>query len=300
MFPNSLSPSRTSDYLQCPLLYRFRTIDKIPESPSIAAIRGNLVHSVLENIFDAPAGERTFGLARDLFDNALANLERESPDDVRALIGDPSHTGEIGVELVQELFAPISPVLSTYFTMEDPNRLEPFAREMAVSIEVEENFSIRGFIDRVDMTPTGEVRVVDYKSGKAPSDRYASKAMFQMRFYALAWWRMTERVPKLLQLMYLGNGKFLRYEPDEDDLLSTEKRILAIRAAIAESADALSFPPSPSKLCGWCSYKSLCPAFGGTPPPMPPRDEWTSGSTLVSDALGIVESNNSGSGRIPE
>lgn len=300
MFPNSLSPSRTSDYLQCPLLYRYRTIDKLPESPSIAAIRGNLVHSVLENIFDAPAGERTISLTRDLFANALTNLQRDAPDDVRVLIDDPSHTGEIGVELVEELFASISPALNTYFTMEDPNRLEPFAREMAVSIEVAENFSIRGFIDRVDKTPTGDVRVVDYKSGKAPSDRFADKAMFQMRFYALAWWRMTERVPKLLQLMYLGNGKFLRYEPDEGDLLNTEKRILAIRAAIGQSADALSFPPSPSKLCGWCSFKSLCPAFGGTTPPMPPRDEWTSGSTLVSDALGIVDTNDSGPSRIPE
>jgi len=300
VFPNSLSPSRTSDYLQCRLLYRFRTIDKLPESPSIAAIRGNLVHSVLEKIFDAPAGERTFGLARDLFANALTNMENEAPDDLRALIDDPSHTGEIGVKIAEELFAPISPALNTYFSMEDPNRLEPFAREMAVSIEVEDNFSIRGFIDRVDKTPAGDVRVVDYKSGKAPSDRYASKAMFQMRFYALAWWRMTERVPKLLQLMYLGNGKFLRYEPDEGDLLSTEKRILAIRSAIAQSADVLSFPPSPSKLCGWCSFKSLCPAFGGTPPPMPPRDDWTSGSTLVSDALEITNQHGSDFGRAPE
>ena len=27
---------------------------------------------------------------------------------------------------------------------------------------------VRGFIDRVDIAPTGEVRVVDYKTGKAP------------------------------------------------------------------------------------------------------------------------------------
>ena len=61
--------------------------------------------------------------------------------------------------------------------------------------------------------------------------------MFQMRFYALVWWRMTGDVPRLLQLMYLGNGELLRYEPDEADLLSTERKVLALRDAIARAAD---------------------------------------------------------------
>ena len=289
MFPNSLSPSRTSDYLQCPLLYRFRTIDKIPESPSVAAIKGTLIHTVLENLFDAPAGARNIDLAKELFTTAVQELGQTSPIEVGTLLGDLSHSGEINVSVAHELYGSVSSVLDTYFVMEDPNRLEPFAREMAVNIEIDTDFTIRGFIDRVDKTPSGDVRVVDYKSGKAPSERYANKAMFQMRFYALAWWRMTNTVPKLLQLMYLGNGKFLRYEPDHEDLLSTERRLLAIRNAISQSAEAFSFPPTPSRLCDWCSFRDLCPAFGGTPPPMPPRELWTSGSTLVEDALKILE-----------
>lgn len=35
--PVSLSPSRASDFMQCPLLYRFRVIDRLPEKPSPAA-----------------------------------------------------------------------------------------------------------------------------------------------------------------------------------------------------------------------------------------------------------------------
>ena len=57
--PASLSPSRASDFMQCPLLYRFRVIDRLPEKPSEAATRGTLVHAVLERLFDAPAAERT-------------------------------------------------------------------------------------------------------------------------------------------------------------------------------------------------------------------------------------------------
>src|ERR1700761_1366737 len=57
--PPALSPSRASDFTTCPLLYRFRVIDRIPEPPTTATARGTLVHAVLERLFDRPAAERT-------------------------------------------------------------------------------------------------------------------------------------------------------------------------------------------------------------------------------------------------
>ena len=51
----ALSPSRAGDFMTCPLLYRFRTIDKLPEPASPDAVRGTLVHKVLEDLFDLPA-----------------------------------------------------------------------------------------------------------------------------------------------------------------------------------------------------------------------------------------------------
>ena len=83
---------------------------------------------------------------------------------------------------------------------------------------------LRGYVDRLDRNAAGDTRVVDYKTGKAPGEGFEQKALFQMRFYALAWWRMTGEVPRRLQLMYLGNSEVLRYEPVEDDLRSTERR----------------------------------------------------------------------------
>jgi putative RecB family exonuclease len=55
----ALSPSRAGDFLACPLLYRFRTIDRLPEPPSPDAVRGTVVHKVLEDLFDLPAVDRT-------------------------------------------------------------------------------------------------------------------------------------------------------------------------------------------------------------------------------------------------
>ena len=58
--PQALSPSRASDFQNCPLLYRFRTIDRLPEAPSPAAVRGTLVHELLEG-FDLGPGAGTAG-----------------------------------------------------------------------------------------------------------------------------------------------------------------------------------------------------------------------------------------------
>ena len=54
----ALSPSRASDFKQCPLLYRFRAIDRLPEPPSTAQLRGSVVHAALEQLY-APARGRT-------------------------------------------------------------------------------------------------------------------------------------------------------------------------------------------------------------------------------------------------
>jgi putative RecB family exonuclease len=250
--------------MACPLLFRFRSIDRLPEEPSPTAVRGTLVHRALETLFDLPAGARTVEAASDLVLRAFAELERDEPASADIMREGPD--GEPQLDFTT--------LLDAYFTMEDPRRLEPHARELGVSAQLVESFEVRGFIDRVDRTADGQIRIVDYKTGRSPGAGFESKAMFQMRFYALAWWRMTGVVPRLLQLMYLGNGVVLRYEPDEDDLLSTERKILALRDAIARAADAEAFDPSPSRLCDWCSHRALCPSWGGTPPPLPPRDAW--------------------------
>jgi putative RecB family exonuclease len=268
-FPASLSPSRASDFMTCPLLFRFRSIDRLPEEPSVAAVRGTLVHRALETLFDLPASERTVDAASGLVTRAFQEMEKQEPEAADTMRPGPG----------EEPVLDVAGLLDAYFALEDPRRLEPHARELAVSAQIEESFEVRGFIDRVDRSPDGLIRIVDYKTGRSPGPGYESKAMFQMRFYALAWWRMTGDVPRLLQLMYLGNGEVLRYEPDEDELTSTQRKVLALRDAISRAADTGTFDPSPSRLCDWCSHRAVCPAWDGTPPPLPERSDWPTSST---------------------
>lgn len=256
-FPSSLSPSRAGDFMNCPLLYRFRTIDKLPEEPSAAQLRGTLLHTALENLFDLPPVDRTPSAVIRLAESALATMGEEEPESADIVL-------EAG-----DFTTAIRPLVDSYFSMEDPRRLEPHGREIAMSVELDSGFHLRGFIDRVDVAPEGDVRIVDYKTGKSPRAGYESKALFQMRFYALTWWRAHDRIPRLLQLLYLGNAEIVRHAPTEQELLATERKVLALREAIASAASSAHFAPAPSKLCDWCSHKSICPAWGGTPPPMP-------------------------------
>ena len=235
-----------------------------------------MVHRALELLFAEPAGERTPDRTRALLAQAwieLADADAEAASVLLAALDLPPDADPSVV--AEAVIAPALPLLDAYFRLEDPRRLEPHARELGVQVELVDGFAIRGFIDRVDRAPAGQIRIVDYKTGRAPAPAFESKAMFQMRFYALAWWRMTGEVPAMLQLLYLGDGKSLRYQPDEDDLRATERKILAIRDAIAKAADAGRFPATPSRLCDWCDHRSLCPAWGGQEPPLPPDEHWS-------------------------
>jgi len=260
----SLSPSRAGDFMTCPLLYRFRTVDRLPEPFSADAVRGTVVHKVLEHLFDLPAGHRTADRAADLLQPAWEEILAAEPR-IAEMFG--AEGPEIGSWL-----ASCRTSLERYFALEDPTRLEPAERELYVETLLDSKLLLRGFVDRVDVAPTGEIRVVDYKTGRAPGVTFEAKALFQMKFYALVIWRTRGVVPAMLQLVYLGSGELLRYCPDERDLIATERKVEALWQAISRAQKTGDWRPRQSALCGWCAHHAICPEFGGTPPPLPSPD----------------------------
>ncbi len=267
----ALSPSRASDFKTCPLLYRFRAIDRLAEPPSPAAVRGTLVHSVLERLFDLPPAQRTRAAAQALLAPEWERLSTEAPE-LASMFRDPGDEagapGDAGATLALWLES-ARPLLGTYFTLEDPTRLEPAEREQLVEVMLPSGLRLRGFVDRLDVSPRGDIRVVDYKTGASPREAFEGKALFQLKFYALIIWRTRGVVPRQLRLLYLGDGDLLTYAPAEAELARFERTLEALWAAIARAFELGDFRPSPGPLCGWCSHQSLCPSFGGTPPPMP-------------------------------
>lgn len=259
----ALSPSRAGDFKLCPLLYRFRAIDRLPERPGRAQIRGVLVHSVLEQLFDLPAPRRSPEAAHELVAPAWAQLCAELPDLATELF-----TGPEDPELADWL-ASAHQLVESYFRLEDPRALEPESRELLVETQLPSGVLLRGYIDRLDITPDGMLRVIDYKTGAAPRPVAELRALFQMKFYALALLQARGVVPAQLRLYYLADTEALTYEPEEQELRRFARTLEAIWSAILEAGRTGDFRPNRGPMCRWCDHKALCPAWEGTPPPYP-------------------------------
>jgi putative RecB family exonuclease len=265
-----LSPSRAADFARCPLLFRFRAVDKLPEPRTLAQARGTVVHLVLERLFDLPPAERVASAAAGLVGAAVADAAAKDPSIGDLIRDEPTAAGG---EFDRQVMA----LVETYFALEDPRRLAPEARELWVEAELgdgggaPQGVNVRGYVDRLDVAPgTGALRIVDYKTGKAPKPAYQHEALFQLRCYALALWRLRGIVPAMLQLLYLGNAQVVRDQPTPGDLERTEARLLAGWTAIGRHARAANWPAARGPLCPWCHFQSICPAFGNTPPDPPP------------------------------
>jgi putative RecB family exonuclease len=260
----TLSPSRASDFKTCPQMYKFKSIDKIETEPTIHQARGTTAHLALERLFELPARERTPAHLYDLFRSAWQELKAtdypnlfDGVDDERAW----------GIETLN--------ILASYFTVEDPTSFEPLALEMDLTVPVN-SMTIRGILDRMEeVTETAEdgterelLVITDYKTGKAPPERYAEKAFFALKIYALLI-RITKGVtPDRLRLLYLNGPTEYTRDVNDRQLDAMEKQLEALWAAINKAIETDTWPAKTSVLCDWCDFKAeLCPAWNDVQPP---------------------------------
>jgi putative RecB family exonuclease len=243
-----LSPSRINDFLNCPQLYKYRAIDQLPEPPSLEAERGKLIHKVLEDLFELPAADRKLQSALEILPISWQHAINQNPE-LQSLVTDE-----------KEWLDRAQALLSNYFSMEKPNTFESTYREIHLERDLSDQIYLHGYVDRIDVAPTGEVRIVDYKTGKSPKPGYEEKALFQLRVYALLYWKNNGVLPTLLQLLYLGDSQIIKSGISEIQLEATDRKLRNIGDEILTAISEEYFPPKKSKLCDWCYFKSICPA----------------------------------------
>jgi putative RecB family exonuclease len=248
MEPLRLSPSRMNDFTNCPQLYKYRAIDQLPEPPSIDAERGKLIHAILEDLFELPAAQRTYDSALGLLPGKWAAQLVEKPELSQLVLDE------------KEWLDRAKSLLTNYFSLERPDTFESTYRELHLERTLSDEIYLHGYVDRLDIAPTGEVRIVDYKTGKSPKPGWEEKALFQLRVYALLYWKNEGVLPKLLQLIYMGDSRVIKSEPTEAQLLSAEKILNVIGDEILTAIETNHFPTKKSRLCDWCFFKTICPA----------------------------------------
>ena len=235
------------------------------------------MHSALERLFDLPAAQRTLAAAAELIEPSWAALLEQRPELAELFLPPDPVIGDLAKEpLTPEAFlGGARDLLSGYFALEDPQRLEPAAREQYVEVVVEGGLRLRGYVDRIDEAPGDLIRVVDYKTGRAPSETFEAKALFQMKFYALVIWRTRGVVPRELRLLYLGDKTMLRYAPEEAELVSFERKVMALWRAIERAIETGDWRPNVSRLCDWCDHRGTrCTAHPIDPERAAAYDTW--------------------------
>ena len=245
-----LSPSRASDFKICPQLFKFRSIDRLPEPVTTYQARGTTAHMALQRLFDLDANERTPETLYDLFRQAWTEVRAD--EEYSGLFTSVDEEREWGVESLT--------LLANYFSVEDPAEVEPMDRELDMTEDLD-GIVIRGILDRIDRGADGRLVITDYKTGKAPPERYAVPAFFALKIYGLLVRRRTGETPRELRLMYLNGPTMYRLEVDDQQLDAMDRQLRALWTAIERAMSEERFPPRPGRLCDWCSFQAICPAF---------------------------------------
>ncbi len=250
MVLETLSPSRASDFKQCPQLYKYRSIDRLDEPVTVHQARGTTAHLALERLFDLPMAERTPDRLYELFRSAWTELR--SSDEYSDLFGDVETERQWGLSALR--------LLANYFSIETPAQFDPLDRELDMLEEVD-GMRIRGILDRIDRRTDGRLVITDYKTGKAPPERFARPAFFALKIYAALIRRRVGEAPTELRLLYLNGPTVYRMEVTSHQLDGVERQLRALWSAIERAIQQDHFPPKPGRLCGWCAFKHHCPAF---------------------------------------
>ncbi|MET0696374.1 MAG: PD-(D/E)XK nuclease family protein, partial [Acidimicrobiia bacterium] len=209
-------------------------------------------HLALQRLFDHPSIDRSPELLYDLFREAWTELR--GSEEFEDLFGDTDEERQWGVESLA--------LLTNYFSIEDPTGFDPVDRELDMLEELD-GITIRGILDRIDRDDDGRLVITDYKTGKAPPERYALPAFFALKIYALLIRRRTGETPKELRLLYLSGPTLYRLDIDDRQLDAMDSQLRALWNAIDRALATRNFPTRPGTLCNWCSFKEICPAFAG-------------------------------------
>lgn len=256
--PEFLSPSSINTFRQCPLKFKYSKIDGLPDPSGQEAILGNFVHDVLEQLYKLEPHERTQQRAnqilRELWDyewGKKANGVIFSKKDLNRFMWSAWWCVE------------------NLWHLEDPTKTNPWKMECFVTGDIG-GVKVRGYIDRLfvnDNNEISDVMISDYKTGKTPRESDLYEKFFQLITYSrlLSHLKIDTNEGKnvSVELLYLKDGVRFKRQVTDSDLNKTIEIIQQTKRDIDDCCKSGHFQHKKSVLCGWCSFKPFCPAWGG-------------------------------------
>lgn len=242
-----LSFSRVDTYGTCPAQFRFRYIDGLPGEPSPHLSFGSSVHGALERYYDrklpqAPSEQELLEHLYEAWDSS----------------------GFEGMSREEQLtwYRHAQQVLRRFHAREAPTFRLPADVEKWFELPVEDVALVVGSIDRVAVDDAGRLEIIDYKTNRKVRDRDAVRRSLQLAIYALACEHLYGQLPSHVTLDFVVAGLQVRVPIEEIDLDGARDEVRRVAGAVR----AEQYGPTPNRLCGWCDYRSLCPAWEGEGP----------------------------------
>jgi RecB family exonuclease len=214
------TPTRLGTWLDCPRRYRMTYLDRPPPAkgpPWAHNSLGASVHNALAGWWRLPRARRTVAAAGDLLDQ-----------------------GWIGEGFAESLQSAryrhwARGLVEAYVTGLDPAS-EPIGVERTVATRTD-LITVSGRIDRLDdrrgSDGSGELVVVDYKTGRHVLTVDDARTSLPLALYALAAERVMRRPCRRVELHHLPTGRVLAWEHTDESLARQLRRAEDIAAECA-------------------------------------------------------------------
>lgn len=249
--PEFLSPSSISTFNQCPLKFKYSKIDNIKDPSGKEALLGNFVHDILEEMYKLPPEFRTQEQAKLIAKEQWANKWEVQVQEI------------VTTEKELKLFRWSAWwCVENLWMLEDPKLVKPHSLESFVSGGIG-GVKIRGFIDRLTQNEsTGFAKISDYKTGKTPRKNDIEDRFFQLIIYSQLLSSIgVDSDGASAELLYLKDGVKFEMQITSADVNRVVEKIQETKSMIDERCTSGHFEARKSVLCGWCGYKSFCPAW---------------------------------------
>ena len=262
------SVSQIQVYLQCPLKYRYRYIDKIPTPEFVETtdtLLWTLVHESLQNlynninIFKTPTKEEFIA---DYY-NLRTKKEKETTENWWEIL---NHHADLTIDDFKrrgEFY------LSRYYDKHSPFKdLQVISTEKQISFQLDEWINFLWFIDRLDKVWDTFI-INDYKTNKNLPTEEKDQYIEQLTLY---WLWIQQKYAK-----YFKNLKaklyFLHFDIEDERDITPEKlneirnKYVNIIREIEQNKvqyamwSKKTFKANQSPLCVWCDFQSICPLF---------------------------------------
>ncbi len=239
-----LSYTQIETFITCPLQYKYRYILKIPVPPTAAGSFGSSIHMALQKFYEK-----------------VKDGEKPTQDDLLRLLDEVWLPVGYGTKQYEEKMKKRGIKLLTIFYEKFYNpKVIPQSLEQVFKIRLTPTLKIGGKIDRVDLTEDGKLEIIDYKTGKRPTDKEI-KENLQMTVYGLAatdtgiYNRKPEEV--IFSFYFFDPHEKISSTRTKEQLEEAKKKLIAQAEEIATS----EFPPKVGPWCDFCDFRLICEAW---------------------------------------